>query len=384
MGVRREGRRSLARYWLVAAGPIIWGAACQASDDPVVLGLVGPFSQPRGVSMERAAKLAVREINAGGGVGGRQLVLRVFDDSAADAVALRVARQLYDDLTVVAVVGHLNSSTTIDAARIYNAPETPLVSVTPSASAPEVPRAGPYTFRVAPSDAVHSSRLAVWASELLDAQRPVIFYQNDDYGRGVRNTFISAFEGNGGRVIEDYPYMPGGSDFDFNPYAQHATQQRGADVVMIAGSRAEGGEIVKALRRAGSTAFIIGPDGLSGIEAMGDTAAGIFVSSAWLPDQPGARSQRFVESYARTYAGSRPDHRGAAAYDIVFLLARAIEAVGPDRDRIQRYLAEVGGKESLFEGVTGTIQFDENGDVVGKRVVIGVVRDKRLVAVEAQ
>ncbi len=384
MGVRRNRWRGLTRSWLVAVGAIIWGMACQASGDPVVLAIVGPFSQPRGVSMERAAQLAVREINAGGGVGGRPLALRVYDDSAADAVALRVARQLYDDPTVVAVIGHLNSSTTIDAARIYNAPETPLVSITPSASAPEVPRAGPYTFRVAPSDEIHSARLAVWASELLNAQRPVIFYQNDDYGRGVRNTFIRAFERGGGRVIEDYPYMPGRSDFDFTPYAQHATQQRRADVVMVAGSRAEGTEIVKALRRAGSDATILGPDGLSGIEAMGDTAAGIFVSSAWLPDQPGARSQRFVESYARTYGGSRPDHRGAAAYDIVFLLARAIEAVGPDRDRIQRYLAEVGGKESLFEGVTGTIQFDENGDVVGKRVVIGVVRDKRLVAVEAQ
>ncbi|HUC41684.1 MAG TPA: ABC transporter substrate-binding protein, partial [Gemmatimonadales bacterium] len=69
----------------------------------IVIGLAGPFSQPRGVSMRRAAELAVKEINARGGVRGRQLTLRIMDDSARPDVAIRIARALVDDPTVVAV-----------------------------------------------------------------------------------------------------------------------------------------------------------------------------------------------------------------------------------------------------------------------------------------
>src|SRR5256885_16357621 len=67
------------------------------SGTPVVLGLAGPFSQPRGVSMKHAAELAVRELNARGGVRGRALALRIMDDSGRPDVAIRVAQQLSED-----------------------------------------------------------------------------------------------------------------------------------------------------------------------------------------------------------------------------------------------------------------------------------------------
>src|SRR2546428_8087708 len=96
-----------------------------SSRGPIVLGLAGPFSQPRGVSMQHATEMAVKEINARGGIRGRPLVLRVMDDSARPEVAIRIAQQLADDPAVVAVVGHLTSSASLAAGRVVGAVPPP-------------------------------------------------------------------------------------------------------------------------------------------------------------------------------------------------------------------------------------------------------------------
>src|SRR5881394_2376536 len=83
-------------------------AACsQGSGRPIVVGLAGPLSQPRGVSMQQAAELAVKEINARGGLHGRPLALRIMDDSGRAEVAIGIAQQLVNDPAIVAVIGHL-------------------------------------------------------------------------------------------------------------------------------------------------------------------------------------------------------------------------------------------------------------------------------------
>src|SRR3989454_9993141 len=97
----------------------------------IVLGLAGPFSQPRGESMQRAAELAVKEINARGGIRGRQLALRVMDDSGRPEVAIRIAEELADDAAVVAIVGHLTSSASLAAGRVYGEARRPLLMISP-------------------------------------------------------------------------------------------------------------------------------------------------------------------------------------------------------------------------------------------------------------
>jgi len=86
-----------------------------------------------------------------------------------------------------------------------------------------------------------------------------------------------------------------------------------------------------------------------------------------------------VRAYQERYQ-ELPDHRAAMTYDAVRLIARALEAVGPDRRALRDYLARVGQSEPAFEGVSGTIAFDANGDVASKEVYIGVVRGGRLVS----
>src|SRR5437016_3525606 len=140
-------------------------------------------------------------------------------------------------------------------------------------------------------------------------------------------------------------------------------RQRGAVDVLVLAAERPGAELALREMQALKLSWpVIGGDALTGIEADGALAEGVHVSSAYLPDRPEDRNVTVVADYARAYPGQRPDHPGAGG-----------KAIRDD-------LAKVGRGKPPFEGVTGTVAFDTNGDVPGKQVVIGVIRGGRLVS----
>ncbi|HVH09734.1 MAG TPA: ABC transporter substrate-binding protein [Gemmatimonadales bacterium] len=343
----------------------------------MAIGLAGPFSQPRGASMLRAARLAVNQINARGGDRGRTLELRVADDSGSEDAAVRVAERLYADPAVVAVVGHLSSGTSLAAARVYAGGPDPVVMISPSASSPALSGMSPWVFRVCPSDLQHGPELARFASQALRARRAGIIYVNSDYGRGVRSTFMAEFARLGGTIVEADPYVA--STASLEPYLSRM-RRGGVDVLLLAAERPGAELALREMRALGVAWPVLGGDALAGIEADGALAEGVRLSAAYLADRRDERNGAFVADYARAYPGERPDHRGAGTYDAIRLVARAIAGVGPARQAVRDYVARVGRGRPPFEGVTGTIAFDTNGDVPGKTVAIGVVQDGALVS----
>lgn len=327
--------------------------------------------------MRLAAELAASEINETGGVRGRRLEILARDDSGQADVAIRVARDFRANTNVVAVIGHLTSSATVAAASVYNADPNPLVEISPSASSPLISEAGPFTFRTCPTNLEHGSKLAEWALTQLGAERAAILYDNDAYGRGVRNAFKEVFEAGGGRLLSDDPYIPELPGFD--PYLRRLRQRGEADVLLVAGRRAEAERILEALNTLRMSPTVLGGDELIGVEKTTANDQAVYISTAYLPGRRGERNQEFVAAYGRTYTGESPDHGGAGAYDIVHLLARTIRAVGTDRQAIRDYLAGVGTQSDTFDGATGTISFDQSGDVPDKDVVIGVARGGNLI-----
>jgi branched-chain amino acid transport system substrate-binding protein len=253
--------------------------------------------------------------------------------------------------------------------------------ISPSASIPELSGIGPYVFRVCPSDLQHGPGLARFAWQTIGAKRAGIIYINNDYGRGVRRTFAAEFARLGGSVVEADPYVAATPSLE--PYLSRM-RRNGVELLLLAAERPGAELALREMRALGITWPVLGGDALAGIEADGALATGLRISSAYLADRRDERNAAFVADYARAYPGQRPDHRGAGTYDIVHLLARAINRAGADRRAIRDYLARVGRGGPPFEGVTGTIAFDVNGDAAGKTVVIGVVRDGRLVTEVAQ
>jgi branched-chain amino acid transport system substrate-binding protein len=324
-----------------------------------------------------AARLAVREINDSGGVRGRQLRLVEENDSAQTTRAIAVAATLRDDPAVVAVVGHLTSGTTIRAADIYNAGSNPVVEISPSASNPDLTGVGfRYTFRVCATDLIHGVELARFAFRSLGARNVAVLYQNDDYGRGILGTFTEEFRRLGGTIDERDPYLA--TTADFGPYLERIQRAGRAQVLMIAGDRATASVILHQARGRGITLPVMGGDALAGIQSEGAIAEGVYLTSNYLPDRPGERNAAFLRAYAAANGGEVPDHRGAGAYDAIYLIKQAIEQGGVSRAAIRNGLAAID-KAHPFVGVTGTIAFDERGDVPDKGVFVSVVREGRIV-----
>jgi len=365
------------RFRLLLAAALL-PAACVRETGPIVIGLAGPMQDPLGVSELRAAKYAVDQINQHGGVrGGRIIRLRVVDDSGTENGAVLAAQSLYDDASVIAVVGHITSGTSIAAARVYGAGTDAVAMVSPTASSPELSGISPYAFRVCPSDLSHGPALARFARQKFGARRAGVLYMNDDYGRGVRAAFAAEFTRLGGVVVEEDPFLA--TTPSLEPYFTRM-KRSGVDVLMLATDVPGAEQALREMRRQGLQWPVIGSDALVGIEADGPLAEGIHISSAYLPDREGDKNAAFVVDFFRVTQGQRPNDVAGLTTDVFQLLFAGLDAVGPNRRAIRDYLASIGSQRPAFDGVTGRIAFDSSGDVRAKPLTIAVVRGGRLVA----
>ena len=348
-------------------------SACTFSPSPIRIGLAGSLSDPVGVPMKRAAELAVQEINAAGGIGGRPLELVQRDDYADPDSAVFVATDLYE-AGVSAVIGHLFSGTTLAAAPVYNGGPDPVAAISPSSSSPEVSTAGDFTFRICPSDLAHGAALARWVYDTLGLHRGAVLYLNDQYGRGVRQTFVNGFSRRGGVLQSIDPYL--GDVPHVGPYLDRLVRTGGADFLLVAGNRGEAEEILRQARKRGLTMPVLGGDGLEGIEQAGALAEGVYLSSAYLPTLATPANKAFLQAYGKKFpAAGLPNQPAAATYDAVYLLRDVIARAGTKRQAVRRELARVGSGAPAFRGVTGVVAFDAKGDVPNQPVYIGVVRN---------
>lgn len=354
--------------------------ACSRGDTPIRIGLAGPFGDSVGAPMKRAAELAAGQINQSGGIGGRLIELVALNDFNDPDSAVLVAKAL-EKAGVVAVVGHLSSATTLAAAPVYNLARTPVVQISPSASSPEVTRAGDHTFRTCPSDLRQGQALARFVTGRLGLQRGEILYLNDDYGRGLRASFATEFASLGGRIDGIDPYV--GSAPEVGPYIERLARQKTSQFVLISGRAGEAVVALRLARARGLTIPFLGGDALEGLEQVGPIAEGTFISKGYLPNFYTPKNRDFLVAYLRKYPeASPPDQAAAATYDILFMLRDVIAAAGTSRRKIRDGLAEIGRGTPPFDGVTGEIAFDQHGDVPRQRVIIGTVEDGRIRALE--
>ncbi|HTO72466.1 MAG TPA: penicillin-binding protein activator [Gemmatimonadales bacterium] len=356
--------------WIVAVAALL--AGCQSNTGPIRIGLAVGLNDAGTIPMKLAAELAVKEINGKGGINGRPLELIERDDHSSNDSAIAVATELYQS-DVVAVIGGAYSGATLSAAPIYNGGRRPLVQLSPSASAVALTQAGPFTFRLCPSDLAYGAALARYAAAQ-GYRRAAILYVNDEYGRGVRQTFADEYVRRGGSIVEVDPFSV--DTPSVGPYLARLAARRQAQVIVLAANQDGGLAVLDQIRRARLNMPIVASDGMVGAERTDpDMMEGIFVSSAYLMGDVRPVNQAFVMAYFNANPDAGPPDQGAAAtYDAVNLLARVIAEAGPDRAAVRRALAAVGLKHPAFDGVVGQVAFDTAGDVPQMAVQMGVAR----------
>jgi branched-chain amino acid transport system substrate-binding protein len=347
-----------------------------SSQSPIKIGLLGPLSTNDGEPMKNAARIAVDEINAAGGIDGRPLELVERDDYGNRDSALAAAVAL-ERAGVVAVIGSVYSSITMTVAPVFNNAADPVVQITPSSSSPAITDAGPYTFRLCPSDLAHGSALARFAFQRLNLSRAEVIYQNDEYGRGIRRSFLEEFSRLGGSIVAVDPYMR--SAGIPSVYLQRMVERSRPEFIFVAGMANEGGAAMHEARSLGLTVPFMGGDGLSDLANSDPAAEGTFISVAYLEELSTPANQAFVQKYHARFSGSVPlNQSGAGTYDAINLLREVMSRVGTDRRRVRDAIAAVGSATPAFPGLAGPIAFDENGDVPSRSVVVGVVRAGKL------
>ncbi|HEX2076818.1 MAG TPA: branched-chain amino acid ABC transporter substrate-binding protein [Longimicrobium sp.] len=384
---RQPRRARPALFALALATVAAAGAAACASlggrgGDALVLGLAIPLTDGEGrpdvygVRSRMGAELAVEELNAGGAFGGRRLELRIVNDRGDPSSAIAVADSLVRDPRVIAVVGHVYSGATIAASQQYDGR---LPAVATSATSPEISRLGGWIFRVASSDSANAVALARAAHGM--GQRIAVLYANDDYGQGLARNFVAALRAAGGAVTAMDPFLD--DTEDFTPYLRRM-QERGVDLVFVAGLQDPAARAIAQAQQVGLPARFLGGDGIEGLAAMGARYDGTAVGVLFHPDMSDS-SRAFVQRYRARYRED-PDSQAALAYDAVRLLARALQAGRRDPASVRAWLEGVGrerGGSPPFEGVAGRVAFDQNGDPVNKRFTMGVIRGGAIVLPEA-
>lgn len=379
--VLHASRPGRTRACAVLLGLVVL-AACGRGSGPVQIGVAANFTDPLSLPIRYGAQLAVEEINAAGGINGRPIELVEREDYADADSAVVVATDFYNS-PVVAVIGHGFSGPTLAAAPVYNGGSNPLLEIAPAASAPAVTDAGPYTFRLCPSDLAHGSALARWARERLGLTRGAVFYTNSEYGRGIRTAFEAEFTSLDGAVVGSYPYL--GDTPDVGPYVDLLSRDKRAQFMLIAGYDPDARTILTEARKKNLTIPAMGGDGLEQIALSGPVAEGTYVTSSYFSQTATPANQRFVSAYkARFPAAGEPNGSGAAAYDAVYMLQEAMQRVGTDRKAVRDAFAGIGTATPAFEGAMGTIAFDEHGDVPSLKIYVGQVRDGVMQPAEGQ
>lgn len=357
-------------------------SACGGGSGPVQIGVAANFTDPLSLPIRYGAQLAAEEINAAGGVNGRPIELVEREDYADADSAVVVATDFYNS-PVVAVIGHGFSGPTLAAAPIYNGGTDPLLEIAPAASAPAVTDAGPYTFRVCPSDLAHGAALAHWASERLGFSRGAIFYTNSEYGRGIRKAFESEFATMQGAVLNAFPYL--GDTPEIAPYVDLLTRDKRAQFMVIAGYDPDARTILTEARKKNLAIPAMGGDGLEQIALAGPVANGTYVTVSYFPQTDTPANRKFVEAYHQRFpSAGEPNNSGAAAYDAVYMLRDAMLRVGTKRKALRDAIAGIGTTTPAYQGAMGTIAFDENGDVPSLKIYVGQVRDGVLQLAEGQ
>lgn len=336
---------------LLVAGAL---SACARDSATYTIASASPWNEAYGLMARQGTELAVDVVNKRGGVRSHRLTLVGVDDGGTGAKAAAVAQQLVDADTVLAVVGHANSSATVAAARVY---EGRLAAVSPSASSPEITGLSPWLFRVIPSDSANGQDLARFATSLGHA-RAAILYENNSYGRGLAESFRRAFRG---EVTSLEPVAVDGKEVE--PYLAYLRLHE-PGLIFVAGSDGSGLEILHEARRQGIKSDFLGGDGWAGITSDTAAAEGAYVGAPFSAEDPRRDVQEFVRAF-RAKFGRDPNSFAALAYDATMVIARAIEHGGASRSAIRDYLASMRGPNA-YQGITGQIAFQQTGDVDGK------------------
>jgi len=321
-----------------------------------------------GISSVNGIKMAADEVNAAGGINGKQIDLIIQDDRSDASEAATIVTKFVTQDGVHAILGEVASSRSIAAAPIAQNAKIPML--TPSSTNPEVTKKGDYIFRSCFIDPVQGAAIAQFAARTLNAKRAGIMVdRKNDYSTGLEKFISQTFTKLGGQIVVTQSYQAGDQDFN-----AQLTSVKGAnpEVIFVPGYYGDVALIAKQARDKGITVPFVGGDGWDAKQLYdigGKAVVGSFFSNHYSPYDTDPQVQKFVNDYKARYSNAIPDALAATAYDAARIMFDAIKRANSlDGKAIRDALAATKD----FPGVTGKVTFNENRDAVKPIVMIEV------------
>ena len=331
-----------------------------------------------GQSTANGIKLAFKEVNAGGGVLGKQLVFVSADNKSEPSESTNAITKLITQDKVVAVLGAVATTNTLAAVQVATDNKVPVIS--PTSTNPKVTydngKTRDFIFRACFIDPFQGTVMANFASKSLKAKTAVIYTDNSsDYSKGLTEVFEKTFTELGGKVVAKEAFLQKDQDFKATLTKIKAAN---ADVVFIPAYYEEVGRIVKQARDLGITSPLLGTDGwdspkLAEIAGAGALNNGYF-SNHYSPEDKDPMVVKFVEAYKKEY-NQVPDAMGALGYDTAMMLVDAIKRAGAaDPIKIKDALAATKN----LQLVSGIVTLNEKHDPIKSAVIIEMKDGKQV------
>lgn len=355
---------------LIALLTLMVFIGCSKEDTSIIkIGGIFPLSGEvavYGIEAKNGIELAIAEINAKGGVNGKQIVLISEDDEGSPEKSVNAFKKLTSKNKVQVIIGSLTSGCT--AAITTLAQNQKVLLIAPAATMESITDAGNYVFRACFIDPFQGTVGGKFAAETLGSTRAAVLYDTDnDYSVGLYENFKVSFVANGGVMVSEESYTT--SDVDFNAQITKIKASN-PDVVYLPDYYAKVSLIAKQLRGQNINTPIVGADGWGGItDNAGDEILNGFYSDHYAADSTDNIVVSFVNAYKEKYK-STPVSFAALGYDSMYIIKDAMLRAGSeDAVSVRNEVEKTNGAY-----VTGQLRFDAKRNPIKSAVMMEIVK----------
>jgi branched-chain amino acid transport system substrate-binding protein len=329
-----------------------------------------------GTNFDNGVKLAVKEINAAGGILGHKIDYTSMDTQTNPGVAKALAQKAVDQGAYV-VMGPVFSGSIIVSMAETKRAEIP--NFTGGEAANITLQGNPYIFRTSFTQSTAMPKLAKYIKDSIKAKSVAMIWVNNDFGKGGHDSMQKALDAQGIKVVADVPTDPGQVDFSG---AVLKAKQSNADALFVYTNEEESARALRELRKQGYDKPIIGETTLTGqkvIELAGDAANGALAHVGLTVDAPQPAIKAFDEKFQKEYK-YKSDHNGMKGYSAMYVV-KAISEKNKKLDPKEFAKALHGAKISAKEypGVLLDVSFDQNGDLDRESFLVKVENGKQVV-----
>ncbi len=360
---------------LATAGLAAPSLAAETVKIPQIVELTGPGTTA-GTNFKNGADLAIKEINAAGGILGRQIESSASDTQTNPGIAKGLAQKAIDD-GAFAVFGPVFSGSIMVSMDTTQAAKVP--NFIGGEAAAITQRGNPYVFRTSLTQADAMPKVARYLDGRKDISTIAVIFVNNDFGKGGRDAIIEALKDTHVKVVEDISTATGQVDFSS---AVLKAKQSNADAIFAYLNEEESARLLRELKKQGWDKPVVGETTLTGqkvIDLAGPAAEGAIAHVGLTVDAPLPGIRKFGTDFEKAY-GYVSDHNGLKGYTGMYILKAAIEKVGKfDREAVTQALHGIHISTKDHPGVLMDVSIDDKGDLDRESFLVQVVDGRQKV-----